>query len=164
MTERGPGAEVAAFIDQFAELLVQAGMPRMPSRILVAVLVSEEGRLNASELAEWLQISPAAISGAVRYLIQVDLIVRERPAGSRRDIYRVQNDAWYEVMTNRDQLLKRWAEALSTGIDALPKGSRGRARIEETQDFMEFMAAEMPQVLNRWRAHRERKHGQPSSP
>lgn len=149
-----PTPAVMAFIDQFAELLVQAGMPRMPSRIFVCLLVQDEGRMSAAELAERLQISPAAISGAVRYLVQVDLIVRERPAGSRRDIYRVYDDAWYEVMTQRDQLLRRWAEALTAGVQTMPPGSPGRARLEETLDFIEFMAAELPALLDRWREHR----------
>lgn len=159
MAEHANGASpaVMGFIDQFAELLVQAGMPRMPSRVFVCLLVKDEGRMSAAELGEWLRISPAAISGAVRYLIQVDLVVRERPSGSRRDIYRVYDDAWYEVMTQRDQLLKRWAEALSSGVQILPVGSPGRARLEETLDFMEFLAAELPAMLERWREHRDQR-------
>ena len=35
-----------------------------------------------------LRISPAAVSGAVRYLIRLGLVHKERVPGSRRDCYR----------------------------------------------------------------------------
>jgi predicted ArsR family transcriptional regulator len=45
-----------------------AGFPPMPARVFVALLIAEDGRLSAAELAERLRISPAAVSGAVRLL------------------------------------------------------------------------------------------------
>ena len=57
----------------------------MPARVFAALLATDSGRLTAAELAELLQISPAAVSGAVRYLTQVGMVHREREPGSRRD-------------------------------------------------------------------------------
>ena len=54
----------------------------MPARVFVALLVSDDGRRTAAELAEMLKVSPAAISNAVRYLQQVRLAVREREPGN----------------------------------------------------------------------------------
>lgn len=45
-----------------------------------------------AELATLLKVSPAAISGTVRYLSQVNLLSRESELGSRRDLYRVHDD------------------------------------------------------------------------
>src|SRR3954466_1525696 len=98
--KRDPAA-VNRFIETFASAFVDAGVPRMPSRVFAAILASDAGRLTAAELAEQLQASPAAISGAVRYLIQVSLIVRERDPGSRRDVYAVGDDGWYEAIGRR---------------------------------------------------------------
>ena len=44
-------------------------------------------------------------SGAVRYLMQVNLVSRERELGPRRDYYRVRDDSWPEPA-----VLKRWRE------------------------------------------------------
>jgi DNA-binding transcriptional regulator GbsR (MarR family) len=74
----------------------------MPARVFVALLVSDDGRRTAAELAEMLKVSPAAISNAVRYLQQVRLAVREREPGERRDHYRLYDDTWYEAVTQRD--------------------------------------------------------------
>src|SRR3954468_4599737 len=95
--KRDPAA-VSRFVETFASAFVDAGVPRMPSRVFAAILASDAGRLTAAELSEQLQASPAAISGAVRYLIQVSLIVRERDPGSRRDVYVVGDDGWDEAI------------------------------------------------------------------
>src|SRR5256885_1108722 len=46
--------------------MVEAGMPRIASRIFVALVATDSGRLTAAELAEQLPASPAAISGGAR--------------------------------------------------------------------------------------------------
>src|SRR4051812_25133042 len=82
---------VASFVEHFAQLLVEGGMARMPSRVFARLMVTDEGRLTAAELADLLKASPAAISGAIRYLEQVDLATRRRERGSRRDYYQVRD-------------------------------------------------------------------------
>ena len=76
------GAAVRQFVEHFASLLADSGMPRMPARIFVALLTSDTSRLTAEELAGLLRVSPAAVSGGVRYLIQVGLVSRETEHGS----------------------------------------------------------------------------------
>ena len=124
--ETSPAA-VARFVERFALVFSEAGVPRMPARIFVGLLVSPQGQLTAAQLGEQLKVSPAAISGAVRYLTQVGLVVREREPGQRRDHYRVQNDLWYEPMTNREEQLNRWIDALGEGIAALERLGGGSA-------------------------------------
>ena len=70
---------VRRFIERFALNLVEAGMARMPARVFAGVLVAADGRQTAAELAELLQVSPAAISGAVRYLTQLRSPVSASP-------------------------------------------------------------------------------------
>jgi DNA-binding transcriptional regulator GbsR (MarR family) len=104
-------------------------MPRIASRVFVALLATDSGRLTAAELSERLQASPAAISGAVRYLIQINLASREREPGSRRDHYRVHDDVWYEAFASRDQELSRWAASLRDGAEVLGADTPAGARL-----------------------------------
>ena len=67
----------------------------MPSRIFAALMVKEDGRMTSAELIEQLSVSPAAVSGAVRYLAQMGLIRRERERGGRKDVFVVMDDAWH---------------------------------------------------------------------
>jgi DNA-binding transcriptional regulator GbsR (MarR family) len=146
--------EVSRFVERFASVLVDAGMPRMPSRVFAQLLATDSGRLTAVELAERLQVSPAAISGAVRYLTQVSLVSREREPGSRKDVYLLHDDQWYEAIVRREPLLTRWERAVVDGIDAVGADTPAGARLRDTADFFQFLAAEMPALLTRWRESR----------
>jgi DNA-binding transcriptional regulator GbsR (MarR family) len=143
---------VMRFVERFALTFSEAGVPRMPARVFVALLVSDDGRRTAAELAETLKVSPAAVSNAVRYLQQVRLVAREREPGERRDHYRVYSgDTWYEVTIRRDEMLMRWQEDLQEGIAAVGADTPAGKRLEETRRFYEFVHEELPMLLEKWR-------------
>jgi predicted transcriptional regulator len=149
---------VRPFIERFASVLVEAGVPQMPARVFSALLVTDSGRLTAAELTEVLGASPAAISGAVRYLAQVGMIGRQREPGSRRDVYLLRNDLWYEVSLSREQLLTHWASAARDGADILGPQTPAGKRLADSYDFFVFLQQELPALLRRWRA-RQAQHG-----
>ncbi|GAA1357906.1 GbsR/MarR family transcriptional regulator [Streptomyces beijiangensis] len=154
-TEGAGGAEaVSRFVERFAAQLVEAGMQRMPARIFAALLASDSGALTSAELGAQLQVSPAAVSGAVRYLTQVNMVTREREPGSRRDRFVVHGNQWYEALTNRDAVLKRWEVALREGVAGLGEDSPAGQRLAETLAFFEFIEGEVASMMERWRVHR----------
>jgi DNA-binding transcriptional regulator GbsR (MarR family) len=150
---------VSRFVESFAAQLVEAGMPRMPARVFAALLSSDEGARTSAELGEQLRISPAAVSGAVRYLAQAHMVSREREPGSRRERYRVHGDQWYEALTNRETVLKRWEGALREGVTSLGADTPAGRRMAETLAFFEFVEVEIVQMMERWRVHREKTFG-----
>jgi len=155
--ETGAGRDeeaVRRFIERFALDLEEAGMARMPARVFAAILADDDGRLSAAELADHLQVSPAAISGAVRYLTQLRMVARDREPGERRDHYRFSSDTWYEVVTRRDEILARWEQDLQEGIKAVGPDTRAGARLEENRQYFEFLHREIPLVMAKWRALR----------
>jgi DNA-binding transcriptional regulator GbsR (MarR family) len=122
--------------------------------VFVALLTSEDGRHTAAELSALLHASPGAISNAVRYLILLNVVSRERQPGSRRDWYRVHDDAWYEAALHRERLFKRWKASMQEGITALGPDSRAGERLAETIAFFDFIGEEIPALLDRWRIRR----------
>jgi len=140
------------FIEKFAAVLILAGFPAMPARVFVALLVSDAGRLTAAELVDLLQISPAAVSGAVRYLASLGLVHKERVPGSRREYYRMPADIWHQVTMLRNQVLIRWAALLKEGIDLVGADTPAGRRMTGHASFIEFLTAEMPAVMARWDA------------
>ncbi|MFE6521140.1 GbsR/MarR family transcriptional regulator [Streptomyces sp. NPDC057794] len=150
---------VSRFVESFAAQLVEAGMARMPARVFAALLSSDKGVLTSAELSEQLRISPAAVSGAVRYLAQTHMVSREREPGSRRERYRVHGDQWYEALTNREAVIKRWESALREGVTSLGPDTPAGRRMAETLEFFEFVEVEVVAMMERWRAHREQKYG-----
>ena len=144
------------FIEQFALLLTEAGMPRMPARVFACVLADDAGALTAGELADRLRVSAAAISGAVRYLTQTHLLTRAREPGARRDHYRVGDDQWYEALVYKTALLRRWEDALADAVALIGSERPAGRRLLETQAFFAFVRAEMPALMERWREQRTR--------
>jgi DNA-binding transcriptional regulator GbsR (MarR family) len=143
---------VAAYLERFASVLVAAGIPGMAARVLAALHVTDEGRLSASELGQMLQISPAAVSGAVRYLAGIGLVHKERVPGSRRDYYRMPPNVWEEVVRMQSQVLARWSKMLSEGIDVVGADTPAGERMAEYAAFFEFVNREFPDLFARWEA------------
>ncbi|MGW5213025.1 GbsR/MarR family transcriptional regulator [Streptomyces sp. NPDC004051] len=157
-TDRDPEA-VSRFVEHFAAQLVEAGLPRMPARVFAALLSSDTGVMTSAELGERLRVSPAAVSGAVRYLAQQHMVSREREPGSRRERYRVRGDQWYEALTNREAVIRRWEDALREGVTGLGPGTPAGRRLAETLAFFEFVEKEVEGMMARWRVQREERFG-----
>jgi predicted transcriptional regulator len=147
---RGGLEGLPEYIEKFAAVLVLAGFPPMPARVFVALLVSDSGRMSAAELTGLLQISPAAVSGAVRYLSGLALVHKERVPGSRREYYRMPADIWHQVFLIRNQVLIRWSALLKEGIDIVGEDTPAGRRMAGHAKFFEFLAAEMPALMARW--------------
>ncbi|MFJ9631516.1 GbsR/MarR family transcriptional regulator [Streptomyces sp. NPDC091280] len=150
---------VSKFVESFAAQLVEAGMQRMPARVFAALLSSDAGAMTSVDLGEQLRISPAAVSGAVRYLAQTHMVSREREPGSRRERYVVHGDQWYEALTNREALIKRWEAALREGVSSLGADTPAGRRMAETLAFFEFVEGEVSAMMERWRTHRDQTFG-----
>jgi predicted transcriptional regulator len=150
----GPKDPLFAYVERFSSVLVAAGIPAMPARVFVALLVADSGRLTAAELAGRLRISPAAVSGGVRYLVQLGLVHKERVPGSRRDCYRMPDDIWSDMFRLRDQVMQRWAALIREGIELLGPDTPAGARLAEHAMFFDFVSGEMPEVLKRWDEYR----------
>lgn len=148
------GASVAAYVERFASVLVAAGIPAMAARVLAALHVTDSGRLSAAELGKMLQISPAAVSGAVRYLTGIGLVHKERVPGSRRDHYRMPPNVWEEVVRMQQQVLVRWSKMLAEGVDVVGPGTPAGERMAQYAAFFDFMTSEVPALFDHWEAHR----------
>jgi hypothetical protein len=135
--------------------LTNAGLPRLPSRVFAALVVDDDGRMTAAELAETLAVSPAAISGAVKFLGQIGYLHRERERGSRRDVYVVDDDAWLGALTRRDQMYEPLITALSGALGGLGPEAPAAHRLWLMREFLTFVVSEMDGLAERWLAHRE---------
>jgi predicted transcriptional regulator len=155
MASRAPNdAAVRRFVESFAAALVDAGVPHMAALVFVTLLASESGGLEADALAAELQVSRAAISGAVNYLGHVGLTARERQPGSRRYRYVLQDPSWYEMVARRERILDRWIVATRDGVEAVGPATPAGQRLAESLAFFEFLQEEMPAMLARWRERR----------
>jgi DNA-binding transcriptional ArsR family regulator len=148
--ERDPAA-IGGFIERFAGILYGAGMPRMPARVFAALLAADASQLSAADLAAVLGVSPAAVSGAVRYLGQIGLVETAGEPGSRRLSYSVPDDVWAQLVEARNTVLARMRATLLDGVALLGAGTPAGDRLTRSARYFEFVLDEVALVHDRWR-------------
>ncbi|MDP4508536.1 GbsR/MarR family transcriptional regulator [Nonomuraea turcica] len=150
MTSRDERA-VEQFVESTARMFAEWGFPRMAARVLLTMMCAEDDTLTAGELAGRLGVSPSAISGAVRYLIQIGLMDRRPIPGSRRDVYSLRDNAWYLSSTTTGGVYAMIADLADGGAQALggPE-TRAGGRVGEMRDFFRFIQGEMAGLLEKW--------------
>jgi predicted transcriptional regulator len=147
-------AAALPFVEKLARVMIDAGLQRMPARVFAATLASQQGSLTAGDLTQVLQISPAAVSGAVRYLAHVGLLYRVRNPGERRDHFSIGNDFWYEALAGKERIYRDLSDTFGEGVAAVGADTIAGQRIAETRDFFNYLAKELPLLVERWRAER----------
>lgn len=148
---RPSNEEFMRFVERFALALDEIGLPRMPARVFAYVLADDAERYTAAELASALQVSPAAISGAVRMLVQMRLLGREREPGARVDTYRVyDDDLWGTITTQREQMIEPFERLAGEGVELLGADTPGGRRLRETQEYFRFMQRKLQENIKEW--------------
>ena len=149
MTERSDLQEVA---EQLALVLTSHGMQRMTARVLATLLFTEQPSMTMGELGDRLRASSGAISGALKMLTSVGLAERVPAPSSRRDHYRLRDNAWAVLFTNQNVTLSAMEAAADFGIAATDQDSLARQRLTQMRDFYAFLLGEIPALLDRWHA------------
>ncbi|MFD1940046.1 helix-turn-helix domain-containing protein [Nonomuraea mangrovi] len=142
---------VAAMELEIIEMAVRAGMPRTAARVHHDLALSEDGQRTAAELARRLKVSPASVSVAVNYLVRQGFVRRERDPRRQRDIYVIDDDAWYHaIMISERQTLQTaratMAVAETYGLDS-PVGQR----LAKTTAYLERVSLDIMESADRWR-------------
>lgn len=136
-------------------VLEEAGLPRMAARVFAYVLAEDSDHYTSEELSDGLRVSRAAVSGAVRLLVQTGMLRKEREPGSRVDIYRIDDDdVWTSINNQRLPHLYRWADAVAEGVELVGRDTRGGRRLRQSQAYFLFMAEKLPELVIEW--HREK--------
>jgi DNA-binding MarR family transcriptional regulator len=145
--------------ERLALVLSDHGLQRMMARVLATLLFTEQPTMTAGELADRLRASSGAISGAVKMLTSVALVEKAPAPASRRDHYRVRDDAWATLYSSQNDVIGAIQAAAEAGIAATGPNSLARKRLAEMRDFYTFLLDEIPAVLERWRETRRALNG-----
>ncbi|MEU3626982.1 hypothetical protein BS329_14625 [Amycolatopsis coloradensis] len=121
------------FETDFTEMMVGTGLPRMMSRVLACLAVSDGGVHTAAELAQRLQVSPASISNAVAYLETQAMLKRERDG--RRERYVVDEEMPQRVWAESVRSNRAWADIARRGAEVLGLSTPAGARMDDLARF-----------------------------
>jgi predicted transcriptional regulator len=153
-------AALRQYVEDMARLYSDWGFPRMAARVLMQLMASDTGSLTAADLSEGLNASPAAVSGAVRYLQHLGLVERSAVPGSRRDRYALPDDAWYLGSIVKGTLFGQIAKLSEGGVAAAGgRETPAGERISDMGDFYTFIQSELGGLLERYMKHRAELNG-----
>jgi predicted transcriptional regulator len=147
---RGGGVPSGTMEEEIIELAVRSGMPRMTARVHVDLLLSEDGRRTAAELTHRLKVSPASVSVAVNFLVEQGYVRRERDPQRRRDIYVVDDDAWYRSVVISSRQTLESAQAALAAAETLGDTPVGQ-RLAKVGTFLERVTGDLTESADRWR-------------
>lgn len=142
--------------ERLALTLTQFGLQRMTARVLAALLFTDQPTITAGEIAEQLGVSPGSVSTAIKTLDAVGLIERVPAPGSRREHFRFPDDGWARLMSTQNAAVRMMLEAAEHGIQATGEDSIAGGRLATMRDFYGHLLRELPAVIDRWRAGRQR--------
>lgn len=146
------------YIEEMGLLMERFGLPRMPGRVLGALLMADPPEQTAEALAATLQASRGSISGATRTLTQLGLIERVSKPGERRDFFRNRPNAWAELTKLQMQNIRLFKEMAKKGLTIIGSDDPSvRLGLVEMLEFYAFWEHELPKVFRDWDLEREQR-------
>lgn len=139
------------FIEEVGLFFEGVGLTRMAGRMLGWLLICDPPHQSMNTIADVLRASKGSISAASRLLIQNGLVEKVSLPGERRDYYRVQPGAWFEIMKKKQDEIALMRELAEVGLELLEGESPDqRARLESMRETFAFFEREFPAMLERW--------------
>lgn len=157
MTDSADDEAIRRYSEQLAALLDLAGFPRMPARVLMALVTSPEGELTAEQISQTLGISPAAVSGAVRYLRSIQVVRAASLPGTRRRIYTL-TPKWYTITLSRSAMYGELREMVRPLPPAIGPDTAAGQRVLEMADFYAYLSRRFPEILEEWMELKSKEH------
>ncbi|WHM38211.1 helix-turn-helix domain-containing protein [Streptomyces sp. BPTC-684] len=129
---------VREYEEALTTVMMASGMPKMMSRVMACLTLTDAGSLTASELVRRLQVSPASVSKAIAFLDSQGLVRRERDE-RRRERYFIDDDIWYQSMMASVRANAQIVEIARQGVGVLGPGTPAAARLENIARFLDFV-------------------------
>lgn len=119
----------------------QYGLPPITGRILGWLMIADPAEQSAAEIAAAIGASRASLTTNMRLLTATGLVHRRAGVGTRTASYRVEDDAWEEVIRRRFTSLKGFLAITEEGMDLVGRDTERAARIRAAHDIYEWAGA-----------------------
>ena len=144
---RAAAAAADSFPIGLGELFDAHGWPRMVGRVLGELLLADPPYLSTADLCERLPASKGHLSTTMTMLASTGMVERFGVPGSRRDHYRLSEDAFVRAMTKSAEPSTRLAAAAARALADVPPGTRASEELTRMRDFYAFLAKRLPQLV-----------------
>ncbi|TDX03704.1 GbsR/MarR family transcriptional regulator [Kribbella sp. VKM Ac-2566] len=132
-----------AYVERFAAMMVDGGLPRMASRVLALLYTSDSRTLTAADLVRALRVSPASISKAIGYLERVGMVHREPDPVRRLQHYVIAEDVWLKAWEVSARTNHNWAATAAEGVKLVGRDTPAGERLTQMAEFFERLSEDM---------------------
>ncbi len=144
----------ADFVEQFGVLRELAGSPRMESRVLGYLMVSNKPYVSSAELARALSASAGSISTTTRRLIDLGFVARHAVPGDRSHYFKVDDDIWGSFLAGERRSLSKQKQLFEAMLAELPEEMEGpRRRLRNARNYMEWLGTYHRKMLADWQEY-----------
>ena len=145
------------FVEEMGQFLASLGMTPMAGRMWGWLLICEPSEQTAAEIAEALHASRGAISGTARLLANAGLVRRSTRPGDRKEYFSAPAEALDSMLMSAASLYRQMRRIAERGLAAIEdRPAESKARLEEFRDVMGFVEVEVPRVIARFLADRNK--------
>ncbi len=151
MDENVRTAEQRRLVEEFGLLYEQMGGTRMGGRVSGYLLMCDPPVQSLTRIAEALGMSKAAVSGAVRSLLQIGVVERVSEPGRRGDFYRAL-PGQMDTMLGLDHVHTLHG-LLDRGLASVADKDQTHSNytlMRDLRQFSAFLETEIPGVIERW--------------
>jgi hypothetical protein len=133
-------ARLLRWVERVTDFCVEEwGLPPITGRILGWLMICDPAEQSAGQIAEAIQASRASLTSNMRFLTAIGLVRKVRRPGERSAYYRIEDDAWQQVIQRKLDGLSAFGEIADEGI-ALAGGDDHRAeRIRAAHDSLAWL-------------------------
>jgi len=135
-------AEVLSWVERIADFLTgNYGLPPITGRIVGWLMICEPAEQSAAQIASAISASRASLTTNLRFLALSGLLRRVTRAGDRTAYYRIDDNAWEEVIRRRLESLAAIGQITRDGLSMVGADSARGARIRATQAVFDWAGA-----------------------
>lgn len=155
--EQESPAELEAFVEKMGEYFVSIGSTRIAGRIVGWLLVCEPSHQSAEDLARATGASKGSVSNVLKLCLAGGLIERIGLPGERRAYYQIRPEAWSDMFVARMAKMAELRRIADEGLKMLEGLSVDRtARLRAMRDLYAFYEAQIPTMLELWKARQKK--------
>ncbi|WP_299826524.1 MarR family transcriptional regulator [uncultured Pontibacter sp.] len=140
-----------ALIEKIGIMQERTGMQPVAGRIVGLLYVADKPELTFDEIREVLCISKSATSNALNMLQQLNRLDYITFSGDRKRYFRLKLNRWRELVTKEIDSITDFADILQEVVaERTSKTPEYNQNILEVADFLKYLHAELPKLLDRW--------------
>jgi len=148
--------EKKRFIENIGLFFETQRLPRLAGRMVGYLLICDPPEQTANEIGGMLEMSKGSVSTMTRLLMQMGMIEKVSPFGTRRDYYRIHPRASEQLLLARQDEFSQLRNLVSQGLAVLDNEDQtSQQRLIEMRAMCQLVVDEVPHLIEQLRKVRQ---------